>query len=144
MKKMCKAVLTGMCVSSLIFVLTQLIFCMADGGAMLVETDMLVGCLIIGVGFGLPTVIYDSERLPGWAKALIHMGFGCTVLTVVSLMCYMPSFDGVSAAVVNGGWIILAELAVAFLVWLGFQLFYKMEAKSINKKIKQMQSGKTD
>ncbi len=144
MKKLLKASMAGIFVSSLIFVITQIVFCITNHGAMVVETDMLVGCLIIGVGFGAPTVIYDAKSLSRCVKALIHMGFGCTIMILVSVVCYLPSSGDVELAVVNEGAIILAELAVAYLVWLGFRLFYRMEARSINKNIRQIQSKREE
>ncbi len=137
MKGILKAAYTGLSVGSLIFVLTCLSFCAANGGRMLLEWKMLAGSLAIGLGFGLPTVIYGSRRLPGWAKSLIHMTVGTAVLIAVSLICYLPDSGDVTTAVVNKGWVVLAELVVACLVWLGFTLYYKSEAKKLNRKLRE-------
>ena len=48
-------------------------------------TKMVLGCLLIGLGFGVPSIVYRRDSLPLPIKVIIHMGIGCTVYVVVSL-----------------------------------------------------------
>jgi hypothetical protein len=44
---------------------------------------MVIGCVLIGLGFGVPAIVYNKESLPMPIKVIIHMEIGCVVYTVV-------------------------------------------------------------
>ena len=57
-------------------------------------TKMVVGCIIIGIGFGAPTVINKNENLPMPVRVIIHMGIGCAVYAPG---CFCRRLDGRSS-----------------------------------------------
>ena len=48
------------------------------------STKMVVGCVLVGLGFGLPTIVYRKDSIPMPIKVIVHMGIGCVVYTVVA------------------------------------------------------------
>ena len=89
MRKILRAAWGGINISSVVF----LIGCIAvglDGGAEKFASGYGMArsgitAIIIGIGFGVPTLIYETE-LPQWLKVLIHMGTGCLVMTGASML----------------------------------------------------------
>ena len=92
---------------------------------------------IIGVGFGLPTLVYETE-LPTGLKVLIHMGIGCLVLTGASILAgwLRPELGWKPFLAMLG-----AELACAFLVWgLGLLRSRKL-AKEMNDRLREKETA---
>ena len=126
-------------VSLALFCLSGIAFDIRDGGNFSLEgyafTKMVVGCLIIGLGFGAPTVVYQNEKLPLPIRGIIHMGIGCTVYTIVA--CAVGWMGG--AATVGKGILIAAiHLGLAFVIWFLFMRYYRAEAKKMNDRIQAM------
>lgn len=89
-------------------------------------TKMLIGAIIVGIGFALPGVIYEKESIPYAIKVLIHMGVGCTVFIIVGYVAgWIPRQ--------NNSWecvkVILIEVFTAFFLWFCFSWHYKQETK---------------
>ena len=126
-------------ISLALFCLSGIAFDIRDGGNFSLEgyafTKMVVGCLIIGLGFGAPTVVYQNEKLPLPIRVIIHMGIGCTVYTIVA--CAVGWMGG--AATVGKGILIAAiHLGLAFVIWFLFMRYYRAEAKKMNDRIQAM------
>ncbi|MCR4751442.1 MAG: DUF3021 domain-containing protein [Eubacterium sp.] len=98
-------------------------------------TKMVIGCVLIGLGFGVPTIVYRKDTLPVPVRAIIHMGIGCVVYTIVA---YAVGWIDGSATVGQGVLIVAIQLAVAFLIWLLFRRYYRAEAKKMNDRIQEM------
>ena len=98
-------------------------------------TKMVVGCLIIGLGFGLPTVVYHNEKLPVPIRVLVHMGIGCIVYTIVA---YAVGWMGGAASIGKGILIAVIHLGIAFIIWFFFMRYYRAEAKKMNDRIQAM------
>ncbi|MCR5546748.1 MAG: DUF3021 domain-containing protein [Lachnospiraceae bacterium] len=98
-------------------------------------TKMVIGCVLIGIGFGVPTIVYQNESLPMPIRVLIHMGIGCVVYTIVA---YSVGWIGESSNVSQGIIIAAFQLAVAFFIWFLFMRYYRAEAKKINDKIQEL------
>ena len=98
-------------------------------------TKMVIGCVLVGLGFGVPTVVYRKDNLPMPVRVVIHMGIGCVIYTIVA---YAVGWIGGSATFIQGIIIALIQLAVAFLIWFLFMRYYRAEAKKINDKIQAM------
>ena len=47
-------------------------------------TKMVVGCVVVGWGFGIPAVVYRKENMPMPIRVVIHMGSGCVIYTLVA------------------------------------------------------------
>ena len=98
-------------------------------------TKMVIGCVLIGLGFGVPTIVYRKDNLPMPIRVIIHMGIGCVVYTVVA---YAVGWIGSSASIGQGIIIAAIQLFVAFIIWFLFMRYYRNEAKKINDKIQEM------
>ncbi len=98
-------------------------------------TKMVIGTLAIGLGFGLPTIVYNNDNMSVAMQALIHMGIGCVVMTITAFIVgWIPTDKGVGASVIT----IAGEIAVAFIFWLLFYIHQKKLAKEMNKKISEL------
>lgn len=122
-----------------IFCLAGIVFDVAYGGNFSLEgyrfTKMVIGSAIVGLGFGVPTVVYNSDRLPQPIKVLIHMGIGCVIYTIVA---YAVGWFGGSATLAQGLIIAAIQLLVAFIIWFCFMRYYRKEAKKMNEKIQSL------
>ena len=98
-------------------------------------TKMVIGCVLVGLGFGVPTIVYRKDNLPMPIRVIIHMGIGCVVYTVVA---YAVGWIGGSATIGQGIIIAAIQLAVAFLIWFLFMKHYRAEAKRMNDRIQAM------
>ena len=139
MKEMFKSSVIGIGMALAIFCIIGITFDMRFGGSFSLKnyqfTKMVVGCVAVGLGFGLPSVIYNKENLPMPVKVLVHMGIGCIVYTVTAFKVgWIGNTDSVWQSIA----IILIQLVVAFVIWLCFMLFYKKEAKRMNDKLQSM------
>ena len=70
---------------------------------------MVIGCIIVGLGFGLPTMIYHKDNLPMPFKIIIHMGTGCIIYTIVA---YTVGWIGGTSSILHG--IIAAIISNSF------------------------------
>lgn len=98
-------------------------------------TKMVAGCVLVGLGFGVPTIVYRKDNLPMPIRVIIHMGIGCVVYTIIA---YAVGWIGGSATIGQGILIAAIQLAVAFLIWFMFMKHYRAEAKRMNDRIQAM------
>ena len=98
-------------------------------------TKMVIGCVLVGLGFGVPTIVYRKDNLPMPIRVIIHMGIGCVVYTIIA---YAVGWIGGSATIGQGILIAAIQLAVAFLIWFLFMKHYRAEAKRMNDRIQAM------
>lgn len=138
-KEILKSTVISIGMALTIFSLVGMFFDIVNGGNFSMEgyqfTKMVVGSAIVGIGFGVPTVVYNSEKLPMPVKVLIHMGIGCVIYTIVA---YAVGWFGGAATPVQGLVIAGIQLAVAFVIWFCFMRYYRKEAKQMNEKIQAM------
>ena len=139
LKDLIKSTVISIGMSLTIFSLVCIVFDIGFGGNFSLEdyrmTKMIIGCVVIGLGFGVPTIVYKNDSLPMPVRVLIHMGIGCVVYTLVA---YAVGWIGGSASIGQGIVIAAIQLAVAFIIWFCFMRFYRSEAKKMNDKIQQM------
>lgn len=98
-------------------------------------TKMVVGCIIVGLGFGIPSIVYSKDSLPMPIRVLIHMGTGCIVYTIVA---YSVGWLGDISDIGQGILVVALQLSVALIIWLLFMTYYRKEAKKLNDKIQNM------
>jgi hypothetical protein len=139
MKTTLKNILTGIGLGSALFAISGIVFdCIYSGNFQLsnwLYTKMAVGAMLIGLGFSVPSAIYDNDKLSLGIQTLIHMGIGCTVLLIVAFnVGWIPLAAGWVTCVLT----VLGQLLIAFLIWLVFVLYYKRMAKKMNDRIDQM------
>lgn len=140
MKKIMLYILRGIGMGCAFFTLSGIIFDIIFKGSFLLDhwyyTKMTIGSMITGVAFYVPALVYQNEKLSKGLQVLIHIGIG--LLTYISVGCYVgwiPLQAGAWAVV--GA--IVSVVAISFLIWFGFYLYYKKEAKRINAKLKEKQ-----
>ena len=139
LKDLLKSTVISIGMSLTIFSLVCIVFDIVFGGNFSLEdyrmTKMIIGCVVIGLGFGVPTIVYKNDTLPMPVRVLIHMGIGCVIYTLVA---YAVGWIGGSASIGQGIVIAAIQLAAAFIIWFCFMRFYRSEAKKMNDKIQQM------
>lgn len=138
-KDLAKSAVIGVGIAMALFCMIGIIFDIANNGYFSLEdyrfTKMVAGSALVGLGFGLPTIVYRNENLPIPIRVLIHMGIGCVVYTVVA---YAVGWIGESATIGQGIIIAVIQLAVVFLIWFLFMRYYRAETKKMNDRIQSM------
>ena len=139
MKKALKNTFTGIGISLTVFVVIGIIFDVKGGGDFSMQeygfTKRVLGCLFTGIGFGLPSGIYENERLPLGMKILVHLGIGCSVYTAAAFFAgWIPKGLGAGKCAL----IIAAQLLLAFVIWLGFYFSNVSAAGKMSERIKKL------
>ncbi len=138
-KDMVKSTMLSVGIAFMIFCLAGIAYDVAYKGNFTFEdyhfTKMVIGCVVVGLGFGVPSVVYSKEDLPMLIKVIIHMGIGCIVYTATA---YAVGWIGEGKTFAQGLMVIAIQLAVAFLIWFFFMLHFRKEAKEMNERIQQM------
>lgn len=138
-KDLFKSIVISIGMALSIFSFVCVIFDIGYGGNFSLEnyrlTKMVIGCIIVGLGFGVPSLVYRNESLPMPVRVLVHMGIGCVVYTIVG---FAVGWIGGSATLGQGIAIAAVQLLVAFIIWFCFMRFYRSEAKKMNDRIQQM------
>ena len=139
MKDLLKSIVISIGMALAIFSIVGIVFDIMGGGVYTLEgyryTKMVIASVIVGLGFGVPTMVYRSDKLPMPVKVLVHMGIGCVIYTIVA---FSVGWIGGSASVTQGILIACIQIAVAFVIWFCFMRYYRKEADEINKKISSM------
>ena len=98
-------------------------------------SKMAIATVVIGLGFGLPAIVYDNEKLSLFTQTIIHMGTGCIVMTVTAfLVGWIPLNHGPLLMIA----ILLEELAIAFVIWFLFYLQQKKLVKQMNQRVNEI------
>ena len=122
-----------------IFCIIGIVFDISYGGNFSLDhyrfTKMVIGCLFVGLGFGVPSIVYKKESLPMPLRVLIHLGIGFAVYTIVA---YAVGWIGDSATIGQGLLIACIQIAVVLVVWFIFFRHYKNEAKRINERLSEL------
>lgn len=134
-----KSVLISIGTAMAIFCLVGIVFDVHFGGNFSLDgyrfTKMVIGCVIIGLGFGVPSIVYRRDRIPMPLRVIIHLGIGWTVYLIVA---YAVGWFGATAGIGQGILIVCIQSAVILLIWFLFFRHYKKEADEINKKLSEM------
>ncbi len=135
------AAMKGVATSSTVYIFSAFVYYLLTQRGVYLNGMDITCVLLIGIGFGLPIVIYDCAGLPQWAKSLIHLGIGYTVLVLTILYMMSKPSPECGTTVVKPGPVpaIVLSLGIAFAIWAGYALYYRREARQINRKIKQME-----
>lgn len=139
MRKLIEVTFQGIAVSSLILtVITIVVFALKGDQTLSLLTFItyLVAAMVIGVGFSLPSVIYDNPNLSMVIKFIIHMGIGVTILlATIILVGWIPTDKGWPALITG----IILAIIFACIIWFIFYLYHRKEARDVNKQIKKIQ-----
>lgn len=132
--------LYGIGFAAIMFVLTGVIFDCINGGTTALYhygfTKMALGTLVVGLGFGLPSLVYEREQLSLPVQIMIHMGIGCIVLLLTSwVVGWIPREQGLLGIAK----IAAEQLLIAFGIWFGFYLNQKKLAQKMNQKLSELE-----
>ena len=133
---MVSSALAAIGIAAVLFCISGIVFDIIYKGNFHMEnysfTKMVIGVVAVGLGFGLPAVVYENDNMPVGAKVLIHMGIGCVVLTITGFVVgWIPTGQGVGVMIAS----IAGEIAVAFVIWLIFCIRQKKLANRMNERI---------
>ena len=138
LKDLLKSVAISIGMALTIFCLAGVVFDIGYKGNFSLDnyqfTKMVIGSMLVGLGFGVPTIVYNKESLPMPIKVIIHMGIGCVIYTIVAYA--VGWFQG--ATITQGLLIAGIQLLIAFIIWFCFMCYYRKEAKKMNDKIQAM------
>ncbi len=141
MKKILKSIIISIGIAMTIFCFVGVIFDIIYEGNFSLEnyqfTKMVIACVVIGLGFGIPSIVYESDKLPFPLKVVIHMGIGITVYTAAA---YFAGWFTQSVSLPQGIGIIAIQFMFVFIIWLGFMKHYANEAREMNEKIQKLQN----
>jgi hypothetical protein len=129
---------TALAISCFLFLLSALIADLNMGGVYSVSghavTKMALGSLGIGLGFGLPCIIYTSEKLSRPVQIMIHMAIGCAVMLAIGfLVGWIPTDKGLLPSLLA----ILSMLLTAFIIAVLTYRRQKKLAERINRRLEQ-------
>lgn len=93
----------------------------------------IAASMVVGLGWSLPTVVYDNERLSRVQQLLIHGAIGFIVYIPVAFYMQWIPLGNISLMLAS----ILIAIFSAFIVWLCFYFYYRGEAREINREIKE-------
>lgn len=137
-KKILRSSFIGIGVAVIISSIVMMIIDIANNGNLgfpnYQYTKMFLGAVIVGLGFGLPSLVYENENIPYPLQVVFHMGIGCAVMLVVAFSVgWIPSGGGAPVVILS----VAGEIVAAFLIWKVITVHYKNEAEQINRKLKE-------
>ncbi|MDR0912673.1 MAG: DUF3021 domain-containing protein [Methanobrevibacter sp.] len=138
--KICKLIFLGASTGCLVISLVELLMILSIGinnfylnGYEIV--NLILGGIVVGLVFSLSSFIYEKEDLSTLIQTTVQMGLGFIALFIVGIyLQWIPLNEGLNVIV---NWIIIA-LIIGFIFWGGFYIYFKIEAKKINQRLKKM------
>ena len=142
MKKLLKKLCSGVGTGCFVFVAMLFIAPIFAGGANAFFTEKTgaewqltaLCCILISVGFYIPSLIYENEKLALWLRTLIHMTIGTIVYLLTAYFAGWMASDLVGITLQ-----LLIALGAATIIWLCIFLYIKAQARKMNQKIKEKQ-----
>ncbi|EDS71854.1 DUF3021 domain-containing protein [Anaerofustis stercorihominis] len=139
MKKIIKLILGGIAWGCTMFTIIGIIIALImgqDNSFMMSTSDYIkqaVLSIIIGIGFTVPSIVYDYENISKFLQFTVHMGTGFCIYMICAYMAgWVPTGFGLGAVILSIAFWIIISLAI----WFFFYMYYKKEAENINKKLK--------
>lgn len=140
MKNLLKKICSGIGTGCFAFVATLFIAPIFAGGANAYfaaktgeELQLSALCfIIISLGFYIPSMIYENERLALWLRTLIHMVIGTIVYLLTAYFAGWMKTDFAGVVIQ-----LLIALGAAAIIWICIFLYIKIQAKKINQKMKE-------
>ena len=132
-------IFVSMGIAAMMFIIVGVIIdCISHGNMQMTNyafSKMAIATVVIGLGFGLPAIVYDNEKLSLFTQTIIHMGAGCIVMTVTAyLVGWIPMNHGPLLMIA----ILVEEIAVAFGIWFLFYLQQKRLVTQMNQRISKI------
>ena len=139
MKRFIGLFFAGIAWGCMVFVVVSLIFMIGFNSEVISKALYIkyaIASMIVGVGFTLPSIVYDKENLSLFLKGCIHMGIGFIIyFPVAYFVGWLPVELGIFAIIFTMIFMLIASL----IIWIGFYFYHKDEARKINKIIQAQQ-----
>lgn len=95
-----------------------------------------VCAVVVGVGFYLPSIIYDKPNITLPVKATVHLGIGFVVYLITAIFAgWINTGYGILATVIS----IAISILFTLLIYMCFYLYHRKEAEVMNTKIKELE-----
>ncbi|MCR5501140.1 MAG: DUF3021 domain-containing protein [Acetatifactor sp.] len=136
-KDMVISTVISIMVAATMFVIAGVVFDLIGKGIFSFEnyqfSKMALACVVTGLGFGVPSVLYRIESVPMALATVIQMGIGLAVYLFAALKVgWIPVQAGTVACICT----IVGAIVLAFLIWIGFMAYNKSLANKINHALK--------
>lgn len=96
-------------------------------------TKAMLGALLIGLGYGLPSFIFSIDSISFPLRSIIYLTTGIGIMILVFLKFgYIPDGYGI----VDILQMLIVPVAIALILWYLSYLHYKKVAKIMNEKLK--------
>lgn len=145
-KLVIKYILSGISLGCTFFVIMCLSYSIWGGEDILTLiykdfTRQSIGAMIIGVACGSTSIIYQFDRPSYFFKILIHFCVGMGVFYPIAIyLGWIPFYpDRMIYTVLQ----FLSSCGIFAIIWSGFYLFNRNEAKRINKRLKELEQDNT-
>ena len=94
--------------------------------------NAFLGSIVVGWAFSLSGLIYEKEEVPFPLQVIFQMVIGMGVLFAMAVyLKWMPINLGIGPIIT---WIVIACIFAA-VFWVGFYIYYTLQARDINKKL---------
>ncbi len=94
--------------------------------------NAFLGSIVVGWAFSLSGLIYEKEEVPFPLQVIFQMVIGMAILFAVAVyLKWMPISLGIGPIIT---WIVIACIFAA-VFWVGFYIYYSLQARDINKKL---------
>ena len=94
--------------------------------------NAFLGSIAVGWAFALSGLIYEKEEVAFPLQVIFQMVIGLGVLFAVAIyLKWMPIILGIGPIIT---WIVIS-IVFAAVFWVGFYLYYTLQARDINKKL---------
>ncbi len=139
MKQILKNTAIGIGIAFAIFCIAGIKIDISNGGNFQMAgysfTKMVIGCIVLGLGWGAPAAVYSSEKMSIGIKYVIHIGIGIVVQTITAFIVgWIPAGAGALKCIL----IIACEVAIAMIIWLCFFFYNKKQVDKMNKRIQEL------
>ena len=127
MKRIIELSIKGVGLALALFAVFGLVADVANQGVFTLKnynyTKMVIGAVIVGLGFSVPGIVYETTDFSYAVKILIHMGTGCVIFLITGYAV---------------GWFSLAG-GTSVLLWVVFMLRDRRTAERINERIRELE-----
>ena len=145
-KLITKYLLYGISYGCTFFVINCWLMYLTDGAAALMPvmqnfSQQAAGAILTGIACGSTAIVYKFDRLPLRYKVLIHFVIGIgTFYPMAIYLKWIPFYPG---DILYTAIQLLITCGIFAVIWLAFFLYEYIEAKSINKKLKEISDKDT-
>lgn len=145
LKWLIKKLALGAFVGCFIFSLVEILITLSIGPsiASFSGTEIIngvLGSIVVGFSFALSSYVYNIEDIAFPLQVLCQMGIGMFVLFMMAIyLKWIPIDLGIMPILT---WVAIA-CVFATVFWLGFYLYYSLEAKNLNDKINSVRNSKS-